>query len=232
MTTQQLEATGFICNFEEKSIEATTYRDYLLGYGQDLTTSPHGIADRMHTREVKDDEGNTIEWQIWSWGTGNNPYYIGTSFDNEEDATLYYYERCEWYINEKNWDAPIFHDTKEEAIEDMANSLDKPTEVVVRYLAISAITARKNAEHREKINKENAERKEKLAIEVPAEAATIKIDQIFVDGVKLLKNMEGQEKSNSSASMMKSLLQRNNIEKIKSDFWQVFRILKANAEKI
>jgi hypothetical protein len=42
--------------------------------------------------------------------------------------------------------------------------------------------------------------------------------------------MSSQEKSNASASMMKSLLQRNNINVIKSDFWEVFRILKAKAE--
>lgn len=34
------------------------------------------------------------------------------------------------------------------------------------------------------------------------------------------------------ASAMKYLLQRNNIAEIKSDFWKVFRILKAKAEKI
>jgi hypothetical protein len=144
MTNQQLEATGFICNFEERNIESLTYRSYLNEYGQDLTTSPHGVANRMHTREIKDDEDNTIEWQIWSWGVnGNHPNYSDISFDNEDEANMYYYEHCEWWISEKNWDAPIFHSTKNDAIEDMANSFEKPKDVIERYLKIAAVTDRK-----------------------------------------------------------------------------------------
>lgn len=94
MTTQQLEATGFTIN--GKTINSTTYRDYLSDYGSDETTSPRGVAPRLHIREVEE------EYQIWSWGVGgNHPRYDGQTFDSKEEAELYLFECAEWYINEK-----------------------------------------------------------------------------------------------------------------------------------
>jgi hypothetical protein len=257
MTPEQLNQPGFIFLASELSIEPIIYRDYLREYGQDLTTSPHGVADRIHTREILegtyiDDGGNIIwkddydnlgadeqdnykwngevvkEWQIWSWGVGgNHPYYTGISFDNEEDAKLYYYERCEWYVQEKNWDAPIWFDNYEESLTEFANSVDKSEDVVKRYMAISHIAKRKETERRELIIKQNEERKAWLTIEVPKEANSIVVDDEFKVAVKWAEEVAGNEKSNRLISATKALLQRNGKDKINTDFWQVVRILKA-----
>lgn len=227
MTTQELQSTGYIFLAAENSIKEITYRDYLLEYGQDLTTSPHGVADRLHFREVKDDDGNTIEWQAWTWGVGgNHPAYTGYSFESEEEANLYYYERCEWFINEKNWDAPLFHSTEDEAITDFVNSVDRGEDVIRRYLSISKITAAKAAQRRAQIEKENEERRQRLAIEVPKEAATISVDDEFLKDMEAAKIFSSKEKSKQQAQAFSRLLIRQKIE-IQTDFWQVFRIIKS-----
>lgn len=239
MTKSQLDQSGFLFLRSSLSIEPMTYREYLNEYGRDLTTTPRGVGDRCHVREVEVEdtvyneqtEENEvtvrIEWQIWTWGVnGNNPRYSGTSFDNEEDAELYYYERSEWYISEKNWDAPRWHSTYDEAITDFADTFEKSKEVVRRHLKISAITARKAAEHRAEVTKQHDQRKEWLAIEVLKEADSIVIDDEFRTAVKWAGEAAGDEKSKRSASAMKGLLQRLGLSEIKTDFWQVYRIIK------
>jgi hypothetical protein len=217
----------------------SSYKDYLLEYGQDLTTSPNGISDRMHIREVKDDEDNVIEWQIWTWGVnGNHPAYTGTSFDNEEEADLYYYERCQWYISEKNWNAPCQYDSEEEAengiIERMADndSIDKEVAASIYRKSKIVKEAREIAAkiHPAKVTAEYEARKARLAIEVPAEAASLTIDEQFKAAVKWANEASGNEKSQRSASALKGLLERNGRTEITSDFWQVYRILKAQTE--
>jgi len=220
-------------------VVSSSYRDYLLDYGQDLTTTPNGIADRMHIREVKDDEDNVIEWQIWTWGVnGNHPAYTGTSFDNEEDAELYYYERCQWWVLEKNWDAPTYYFSEEEAendiIERMADidSIDKDVAASIYRKSKIVKEAREMADkiHRAKVTAEHEARKRRLAIEVPAEAASLVIDEQFKAAVRWANEATGQDKSQRSASALKGLLERNGRTEITSDFWQVYRILKAQTE--
>jgi hypothetical protein len=53
MTTETLNQTGFIFVSYSNSIEELTYRDYLRQYGADETTSPNGVAPRIHVREIK-----------------------------------------------------------------------------------------------------------------------------------------------------------------------------------
>lgn len=62
------------------------------------------------------------------------------------------------------------------------------------------------------------------------EAESIIIDEDFKTALKYAAQVEGKEKSDRMASAFKGLLQRNNIDKVNTDFWQVFRILKAKAE--
>lgn len=58
------------------------------------------------------------------------------------------------------------------------------------------------------------------------EAKSIVVDEEFISDVAKVFG-SGEEKSKAMASAFKALLQRNNIDKINSDFWQVFRILKS-----
>lgn len=214
MTTQQLNETGYIV--VDNEVLLTTYRDYLDEYGTDKTTSPRGVESRLHIREKEDNEGN-VTYELWTWGVGgNNPRFL-ESFENEEDVVSGIYDARENYVNEKNWDAPIFWDTEKRAIEDLAEKLEKPIEIVTRYLSIKAIRDRKAIEHRAAITRQREARKAWLAVEVPKEAATFTIDNEFREAVK----------SASMASAMKGLLERNGKEKIETDFWQVARILKS-----
>lgn len=230
MTNEQLNKKGYY--IQNGEIIESSYKSYLQEFGQDLTTSPRGVEDRLHVREIKDDEGNTIEWQIWSWGTGGNrPRYTGYSFATEEEAELHYYERSEWYVTEKNWDAPRFHNTKDDAIADFAEGVGKPVEVVERYFALKAITDRKEKERRAEITSRNDERKAWLAVEVPKEAESLVIDEEFKQAIQWAGEATGNEKSNRMSSALKGLLQRNGRKEIKTDFWQVLRLLKAKAEK-
>lgn len=231
MTQQELQASGFVYLSNERRIQPIVYLEYLHEYGRDLTTSPNGVAGRIHVRKVFINENP--EYQIWSWGTGgNHPFYTGRSFDNKEDALLYYYEGCECYAQSRFSGAPIWYETYAEAVTEMANSLDRSEKVVRRYIAIGKITARKDAEHRAQVSKEYAERKARLVISAPKEADSILIDREFCSAIASAKKMCGQEKSVAIISAVKGLLERNNKDQINSDFWQVARILKAKAERL
>lgn len=266
MTNEQLNQVGFIVT--ESGIEEISYKNYLLKYGKDETTTPRGIGDRMHIRERNeglfkhidtgaeiweseydnldpDEQDNykwygedTKEWQAWTWGVGgNHPQHCGPDFDNAEDAELYYYDRCEWYVREKNWNAPQFYDTEAEAdnciIEAIAADEDIDIEVAKHIYRkrkiVNAIREERRKIRHEQFLKEQKERKTYLSNAVPAEAEIIVIDQQFIDDLKAITGKNGSDKSNKHAAAFKALLQRNNKEKIESDFWQVFRILKQKA---
>lgn len=264
MTQEKLNQTIFYVQNGE--IQKDTYRGYLNDFGKDLCTSPRGVADRMHIREVKEylmknvetgaeiweseykeleeDEqekynylGEDVkEWQIWSWGVnGNNPHYTGPTFDKEEDAELYYYERSEWYVQEKNNNAPIVYNSIEEAEEEIIQSIKdgegidfdvaksiyaKIKKVAVRRAELKAIAA---AEYQK--------RKEEKDAAVPGEAAAIDIDEEFEEGIKAMANMSGKSKSEYADKIFNDLLKRKGIPFIKSDYWKVFRILKTRAEE-
>lgn len=240
MTNEQLQTTGYIVVAGEKKIESITYREYINEYGKDETTTPRGIGDRLHTREVEvlsneyevDNEDAepeyTTQWQMWSWGAGgNHPSHCGPDFDTEEEAELYYYERSKWYVQEKNWNAPIFWNSKEEAIEDLANITGKSIEVMERYINWSekATAKAKIAEKERQVAWEL--QKNKLKEAVQAEAALITVDTEFQKDIDIAMTLNGMAKNDFCAKAMTDFLKRNNIEKINSDFWQVFRILKA-----
>ena len=257
MTTAQLNATGYIVIGRE--VKEITYSEYLSEYGGDETTSPNGIAPRMHIREVlggvyqhvangtmiTEDEYDELseeaqEWynwygekvnqyQIWSWGVnGNHPSFTGTSFETEEEAQIDIYEYFESYIEHHNWDAPIFFNTIEEAITELANSLDRSEEVIKRYLKIAEITAAKNEALRIATEKINAENKAKMNAAVNEEVAILLplVDEIFGNDVKEAQKLSGNDKSKACSAAFVSLLNRVGYGVVKSDFWKVFRAIK------
>lgn len=73
-----------------------------------------------------------------------------------------------------------------------------------------------------------AQAKKRAAI--VAEADTIAIDFEFKFQLRWASQVGGKEKSDRCVKIIKALLERNGIEVLKTDFWQVFRILKAKAE--
>ncbi len=271
MTQEQLNAVVFY--IQNGEIVESTYKQYLNEYGQDLTTSPRGVEDRMHIREINkgyeylnktnnklisEEEYDQLtdeltgdelkefiknhsacevfEYQIWSWGVnGNHPHYTGTSFDNEEDAELYYYERSEWYVSEKNWNAPQYFGSKEEAEADLIQTIADGESIDFKvaqsiYRKAQKVAARR-AELKAIAQAEHTKRRAEIKAAVPIEADSIAIDDEFKTGVQEMVSLAGGLKSKHAEKIMAELLSRNGRTAIESDFWQVFRILKARAEK-
>lgn len=227
ITQELLDRSGYIVI--DRNLESITYKDYLREYGADETTTPNGVAPRYFVQENEFD--GEIRWEIRYWGPGGNrSNYSGTFFDNEEDAILALYEGFEWYISEKNWDAPAWHDDREGAVSDLANMLDRKYEVVDRYLAISTITDRKEADRRKKEAAIREAQKSFESQDAPREAATIRIDDEFKSAIVFAEKFNGLEKSNRIVGAVKALLARNGKEKIEGDFWKVARILKARVD--
>ena len=124
-------------------VESMTWREYVCEFGADETTSPRGVAPRIHVREVAvmvyqnietkdlideedydnlDEEeqdnfsfyGERQNYEIWSWGVnGNNPRYLGPTFENEEEADNDILEHFEYYVQNKNDNAPSYFNTEE-----------------------------------------------------------------------------------------------------------------------
>lgn len=232
MTQQQLDAQGFIVLFNEKSIEEITYREYLNTYG-DVDGS--GGSQILFTREIEEQcyLGPNGKYEVRArYFNCNNKSSLVEGFDSEEEAELFIYERLEWYIQEKNWDAPIFCATYQDAITEMANGLDRDEAVITRYLSISKITATRQAAERLEFQIKDRARKDAIEILIPIEAAAIEIDNRFIVDMQMAAKMSGNEKSNYCRNSFSLLLERNNITGINSDFWRVFRILKSKAEKL
>jgi hypothetical protein len=66
------------CNFK---IEKTNLYSHVME-SCDETTTPRGVAPRLHSRYNEE----TNQWELWSWGiSGNNPVNYNVSFDTEEE---------------------------------------------------------------------------------------------------------------------------------------------------
>ena len=190
------------------------------------------------------------EWEYFGENTKHYELYMrspsqfkngktdGWQFDDEEQAELEIFERTANWISEKNWDAPQWFYTEQaadaEIIESIATCYEIDNEVAAHIYRkekiVNAIRADRETTRRAKVTAENEARKAYLATAVPAEAAAITIDEKFIDDLKEAENLTKKDKANRHASALKGLLERHGKEKIESDFWQVFRILKAQAK--
>jgi len=195
----------------------STFASYLEEFGSDETTSPNGVEPRRHIRE-KDGK-----FQVWSWGVnGNHPYFI-EEFDLEKEASLSLYKSMEFYIQEKNWDAPSFFDTKSEAIADLANSIDRNVDVIERYLRILDYRKNQNRIFQEKLEAE----KQVVKLKSIADAEFIKplIDAIFKDDCRRAKTMNNNDKTRELSIAFKNLLTRIDYT-LTGDFWKVYNLIK------
>jgi len=93
-------------------------------------------------------------------------------------------------------------------------------------LSIMAVIAMKATEKKQAQVAYNADR-DMLNAAIQSEANSLVIDDEFKAAVNWGNEADGYEKSDRMAIAMKGLLARNNKEKIVTDFWKVFRILKA-----
>lgn len=173
---ENLRKTGYIYNQYDKKVEELTYQTYLYEYGSDECTSPRGVMNRVFYEKVmvdrywnkeknilidkdefnslEDEEQKAFEWievemyAIKQWGYDNRLKTVIT-FDDEDDAILY---EAEWMENnlEKNHNVPEFYDNKDDAIVEMANVLEKPFEVIERYMIFVERANKKKKEAEER----------------------------------------------------------------------------------
>lgn len=255
MTTQQLDSIGFVAIARDKKIKELSYKTYLEDYDnseirmwieeceeQSYLKDNVTIDEYAFNNLSEEEQDNYIDigmqpngkFEIWAQKINRKSERCNNlgEFDSEEEAKFKIYEQTEWYINEKNWDAPIFFDTKDEAIADLASYLERKKEVVERYIKICEFIEKRDEIQRIAFYEKEEERKATLAVAVLIEASLINIDQIFIDGIKHANTLNRKSKSDYCVSIMKALLQRIDHTVITSDFWQVFRILKSKAEQI
>lgn len=213
MTKEKLNQQGYIVLFQEREIKPITYKDYLCYFD-----------DENKLFIVENEESGFFE--IWIKEV-NRPAKKTNNFDceTEEDAELEIFAAIERYIFNKNWNVPIFLDTYKDAIIEMAEHLERSTDVIERYLKLQKITSRKDVEHRAKITAEYEARKQWLQIEVPKEAESIVIDELFKSDVLAANKLSGKDKNKAHTVACAALLNRLGGISIKTDFWQVMRIL-------
>ncbi|MDH4127131.1 MAG: hypothetical protein OEV44_00145 [Spirochaetota bacterium] len=144
-TQERLNETIYIIKHDE--IEEDIFKTIIEDYFRDETTTPGGVAPRMHIREegafettdgelhrtkeeaeqwIKDNDlENEIKdkrrWELWSWGISGNHPKFQESYETEEEA-----EEALWkcWLNNFDYDngsglndAPAFFFDKKEAEE-------------------------------------------------------------------------------------------------------------------
>jgi hypothetical protein len=115
---QAQEKTIFYFDYSGK-IKTMNLADFI-SESTDVTTSPRGVEARLHIREVQDDNGNVISYDIWSWGIrGNNPCFV-ESFETEEEAQEYLFKASIYDFDKDDQRDTRFFDTLEEAHEEEA----------------------------------------------------------------------------------------------------------------
>lgn len=188
--------------------------------------------------ELNEETGNYEDngkWRLIYCHINRPTQLLSDEFETEEDADneilnrIYYdFEKscAEYFSSEKEAELVIIERMADEYSIDpiVAESIFRKKKIVFD------IRQTENAIHQAMITKEREQRKKWLSIAVPAEADSIIIDSRFKDALLYAETANGYEKSKRMASAMKWLLQRNGLTEIKTDFWQVLRLLKAKAE--
>jgi hypothetical protein len=143
------------------------------------------------------------------------------------------YEYFEWYIREKNWDAPTFYSTKEELMQQWADLSGKSCEVIERYVRIKEAAEAKAAAIKKELEVKEREFRTKQNAAIEAEASLLNPDSQLIEELKAIyanpKQYSGNEKSAALSTSFVSFLNRCGHVKVQSDFWKVFRIVSKKA---
>jgi hypothetical protein len=120
-TKEELNQTIYIVDERTGEVEEDVFKT-IIEYFKDKTTTPKGVAPRLHIRENVDDE----TYDLWTWGVrGNNPKFI-ESYDTEEEAEMALWECWIDNFDKDNGgglnDAPNFFFNKDDA-EERANEI-------------------------------------------------------------------------------------------------------------
>jgi len=242
MTAKEAKTTTvFFINYDEKlaKVKSSSYYDFVRTFEDSDTHSKPYFVEDISKNEITGNYEDNGQWCVM-YTDNRESYLLDDDFNNEEEAEDYCFEKLERTDFKYSNESTVYFNTEgaaeNEIIKSMVDELNIDKDVAANIFRKQNIVNEKRTEqnliHRLKINKENEVRKSYLIPAVLAEAHSLKIDTEFIEGVKKLKFLTKTEKSKLSQSLLKGLLQRNNKQKIDSDFWQVLRILKVKAEKI
>ena len=113
MTQEQLNSTVYFIDPKTNTIDSSSYRNFLDNF-KDLTTTPRGVAPRIHIRD---------ERELWSWGIGGNHPYKLSEYSNEEEAELALYETFECDLFKNDQDDTFYSLSMEEAENELKERL-------------------------------------------------------------------------------------------------------------
>jgi uncharacterized protein YnzC (UPF0291/DUF896 family) len=214
---------GYIYDGYSKKIEEIKYFDYLLEYGgQDET--PSGVIFEEGT-QYDEEEKEPDHWYHVVYSRHDNRKISSKSipYNTEEEAQEAFYKGLEWYIDEKNWDAPQFHSTKEEAIQDFADGKEVSFEVAKRYFTWKEGYQEREKERQAILHKEYIAEKEALKAKMVKEILGLEVDSQLKEDITNARLLKGQEKSKAIGIAFGAYLKRT--EKTVSDFWGAWRLI-------
>jgi len=187
ITAKQAKETRIFV-IENGAIEETNLYDFV-NISIDETTSPNGVAPRIHVRE-NEEEGT---FEIWTWGIlGNNPKFI-TSLETEEMAD-------DWCFND-TYESDFMNDDQrntwfscnyEEALQELADMLE-----------ISLETMKSIEHHRECAAKIKEIKKQKKLEAI--EKNKIRVEKIALEYAKMIEKVEGESYKETGARLGKAI---------------------------
>lgn len=200
------------------------------------TTSPRGVAPKLHIRvngvcntvcgDYQNEEDCCIE--VWTWGVGgNNPHFI-QEFQTISEAEDFLFEKCYDYDFQNECNRSTFYtEDFEEAQKEASEIMEIPLDTYISYSKHKELANQIKAEREEKARVEREKQQEALKLKIRDEANQITVDEEFKNNVKSVYDnlLQGENKSKDLSVAFNALLKRNNIDKITSDYWQVFRIV-------
>jgi len=239
-TQTEWDQLVYFINYSNE-IESMTYGAFCREFGGDETTSPRGIAPRIHIREVEkfveneDGEitGTEIEFQTWSWGIqGNHPSHIGPDFETEEEAENEVLEHFEYNLEKFDNTPPYYYsqsETEASLIENMEYDLGVDFEVAKSiYSKMQRVKVRRAAFARIAENKRiEAKKESEKFIEIEAQKLFEKRGEI--ENLFNVTGMSNIEKQAKQVADMKNLISHAGIENgiLKAPFWSVFKSVSA-----
>lgn len=216
-------------------IETTLY-DWVTNFEDENKLSVEYVQDQYVNDDGEFEDGGKY---FLRYRRVNRPsQLLSESFDTEEEAEDEIFDRIYRYDFEKAgaWENTEFFESEDDCEANIISRIadDYSIHVPVAesvYKRMKLLSEKRAIRQADNVAKYEADRAKREAL-IPVEVATITIDQQFKSALLFASEATGKEKSDRMASAMKGLMQRNNIEKINSDFWKVFRILKAKSDKI
>ena len=243
-TTSKWDEQVFTLSNDGQDVEQMSWGEFVREHGADETTSPRGVAPRIHIRHneeieyVVNDKGEEvltgeIKYEIWSWGiSGNHPSFTGTSFDTEEEAEEEVLKHFE-YNCEKSDQTPMYYSTEQEATDDIILCISDKENIAIEvatsiYEKMQKLKLRRAALSKISEEKRLAERAESMK-HVESEAQLLFEKRNEVENLFNVVGMNNQEKQAKQVADMKNLISYSGIENgiLKSPFWSVFKAVSA-----